>query len=432
VKTVGILFGLLFMGLLAADGAGRAEQQDMSSANRLFEAGEFAAAQKIYAVLAAQDPKAYSPAAQLGYIALLGNHLADAQSWLQKALANKPGDADSKIMLAEVYYRRNEFPEAAAALSGLGPQDKAKLAPYAALNVAKLESFKGQTPYQLEGAGESTHLKFVKAEPLPLVQVRVNGGREVVFFIDTGGSELLLDSDFAKELGVKSLGAVEGTFAGGQHAEVQNGRIDSVTLGDWKLKNVPVGMLPLRSLSKDFGIPQLNGCVGTNVLYQFLATIDYPAVELVLRRKSTNNLRHFEAAAKGGNVVVPFWMAGDHYMVASGRIDALPPTMLFVDTGLAGAGVKLAESVLKQAAIKLEEDKASTGAGGGGTLKIVPYVVKQVSLGDIREQNVPGIYDGPFSWETAWGFHVSGMVGHDFFKPYAVTFDFSGMRIYLR
>jgi len=34
----------------------------------------------------------------------------------------------------------------------------------------------------------------------------------------------------------------------------------------------------------------------------------------------------------------------------------LAPAILFVDTGLAGAGAKLAESVIEEAGIKLEED----------------------------------------------------------------------------
>jgi Aspartyl protease/Tetratricopeptide repeat len=432
LKTIGILLIVPLTAIAVSCGSRTEEQPDISSANRLFLAGEFAEAQKVYAALAARDPKDYSPAVQLGHIALLGNRLEEAQDWLQKALADKPGDVDAKIMLAEVYYRRNDFAQAAASLSGLGPQDEEKLANYGSINGAKLESFKGQTPYELVGAGESTRLQFVKTEPLPLVKVRVNGGKEVIFFIDTGGPELLLDKDFAQELGVKPLGSAQGTFSGGQHVEVHHGRIDSLTLGDWTVKNVPVGIMPLRSLSQDFGIPQLNGCVGTNVLYQFLSTIDYPAGGLILRRKAPNNLKQFEASATGRNVVVPFWMAGDHFMVASGRIDALPPTMLFIDTGLAGAGVKLAESVLKQANIQMEQDEAYTGAGGGGALRIVPYHVNEVSLGEIHEKNVAGLYDGPFPWENAWGFHVAGMVGHDFFRPYAVTFDFTGMRVFLR
>ena len=29
-----------------------------------------------------------------------------------------------------------------------------------------------------------------------------------------------------------------------------------------------------------------------------------------------------------------------------------------------------------------------------------------------------------------FGFHLGGMVGHDFFKPYAVTLDFQNMQIF--
>ena len=99
--------------------------------------------------------------------------------------------------------------------------------------------------------GQVTRLKFVKTDPLPVVNVRVNGGDEVTFFIDTGGSEVALDTEFARELGVPQFGTVQGTFSGGQHAEVQHGRIESLTVGDWTIKNLPTAMLALRQLSED-------------------------------------------------------------------------------------------------------------------------------------------------------------------------------------
>ena len=73
---------------------------------------------------------------------------------------------------------------------------------------------------------QTTRVKFVKTDPLPVVNVRVNGGEQVTFFIDTGGSEVALDTDFAKELGVPQFGEVQGTFSGGQHAEVQQGGLN--------------------------------------------------------------------------------------------------------------------------------------------------------------------------------------------------------------
>jgi predicted aspartyl protease len=436
--------------------------EEIAQADRLFQSGSFGEAQKAYADIAAQDPKDFHAASQLGYIALLSNKLDDAESSLRKALELKHGDADAKIMLAEALYRKNDFFHAARALQGLGLDDASKLKNYATLNVAQLESFRDDDPYKFErDAGESTRLPFIKSDPLPVVNVRVNGGQDVAFFIDTGGSELLLDSEFARELNVKPMGSVEGTFSGGQHAQVESGRVDSLTLGSWTLKNIPVAMMPLRSMSSGFGVKQLNGCIGTNVLYQFLSTINYRTGELILRKKNAANLKRFDAAGapsgapsvgrrSGGRntqpknptgakntavtngIVVPMWMAGDHFMVAWGRVNTQPMSLFFVDSGLAGAGVKLAESAIQQAGIHLDESKATEGQGGGGMLKIIPYTVAQFTVGEITEQNVPGLYDGPFPWEHEFGFHLAGMFGNDFLKHYAVTFDFTNMRIIFR
>jgi predicted aspartyl protease len=415
-----------------AEPTAQPKQSEIDSANRFFQAGKFAEAGKLYSQIIAQNPKDYSATLQLGRIALLSNRLDDAQKWLEKAITLQPGDADSKIMLAQAFYRRDDFQKAAASLSGVDvSSNKLIREQYPTLNVAMLESFKGQTPYELKGNGTSMRVKFVRTDPLPLVNVRVNGGKEVTFFIDTGGSEVTLDTEFAKELGVPQFGSVQGTFSGGQHTEVQLGRIESLTVGDWTVKNVPTAMLPLRQLSEGLGVKQINGIIGTTLFYHFLATMDYPKGELVLRRKDAKSLEEFKKSP-GKRVTVPIWMASDHFIVGWGRVETLPPTLLFVDTGLVGAGVKLAESVIKEAGIKLDESKATEGAGGGGTLKIVPYTVHQLSLGDIKEENVQGVYDGPFPWQYMFGFHLAGMVGHDFFKPYAVTFDFQNMQIFLQ
>ena len=374
----------------AAEPTAQPGQSESDSAGRLFQAGKFSEAGKLYSQIVARNPKDYSAILQLGRIALLSNRLDDAQKWLEKAITLQPENADPKVMLAEAFYRRDDFQKAAAALNGIDvSSNKLIREQYPTLNVPMLESFKGQTPYELHGNGTSTRVKFVKTDPLPVINVRVNGGKEVTFFIDTGGSEVTLDTDFAKELGVPQFGAVQGTFSGGQHTEVQLGRIESLTLGDWTVKNVPTAMLPLRQLSEGFGVKQIDGIIGTTLFYHFLTTMDYPHGELVLRRKTAETLKEF-TQSPGKRVVVPIWMASDHFMVGWGRVETLPPTLLFVDTGLMGAGVKLAESVITEAGIKLEENKATEGAGGGGKLKIVPYVVHQLSFGDIKEENVTG------------------------------------------
>jgi len=252
---VAILVGAIAIGpqsttAATAEFTAQPRRSDIDSANRLFETGKFAEAGKLYSQIVAQDPKDYSAILQLGRIALLSNRLDDAQKWLEKAITLQPGNVDPKNMLAEAFYRRDDFQKAAAALKGVDvSSNKLIREQYPTLNVATLESFNGQMPYELKGNGTSTRVKFVKTDPLPIVNLRVNGGKEVTFFIDTGGSEVALDTEFAKELWVPQFAAVQGTFSGGQHAEVQLGRIESLTLGDWTVKNVPTAMLPLRQLS---------------------------------------------------------------------------------------------------------------------------------------------------------------------------------------
>jgi hypothetical protein len=401
------------------------------SADQLFKAGKFIEAQAQYTQIAADQPSDYHAVFSLGRIALLSNKLDDAEKWLIRATTLKPDETDPRVMLAEVYYQLDDFQQAVAALDGIDiSNNQLIISQYPALNVALLRSFAGQTPYELRGSGGKTIVKFLQTDPLPLVSVQINGGPDVTFFIDTGGSVVTLDADFAKELGVPQLGTVKGTFSGGQTSEVGLGRIDTIKLGQWTVQNLPVGILPLRQLDLGGG-HRIDGIIGTTLFYHFLATMDYPSGQLILRRKNMRSQRRF-LEASSDSIAVPFWIAGDHFMVGQGQVENLLPSLLFVDSGLVGAGTKLAESVIKAAGIVLEQDKAETGAGGGGTLRIVPYVVKRVSLGKVQEDNVQGVFDGPFPWENSFGFFLAGMVGHEFLRPYAVTFDFESMEVFLR
>ncbi len=277
----------------------QSKPSEVETAARLFEVGKFAEAGEVYAQIAAQNPKDHSAALQLGRIALLSNRLEDAQKWLEQAIVLQPGDDDAKVMLAEAFYRRDDFQRAAASLSGVDvATNKLIIEQYPTLNVAKLESFKGQTPYDVQGDGQTMRLKFLMAEPLPLVSVRVNGGDEVTFFIDTGGSEVALDTEFAKELGLPNFGKVQGTFSGGEHADVGQSRIESLTIGDWTINNLPIATLALRQLSAGFGVKRIDGIIGTTLFYHFLATLDYPRGELVLRRKTAQSRAEFAAALR--------------------------------------------------------------------------------------------------------------------------------------
>jgi hypothetical protein len=291
---------------------------------------------------------------------------------------------------------------------------------FTTLILDKLQSFANSRPYEIEATGSTTVLKFVKMDPLPLVRVKVNG-KEAVFFIDTGAAETVVDKSFAKELGIPQFSSITALFAGGQSGGVGNGKLETLGLGDWTVRNLPVQMIDTRAFSDAFGV-QIDGCIGTILLSRFLSTMDYAKGELVLQPKTAT------LAPTPGSATVPFWLTGDHAIVVNGAVNDLPPALFFLDSGLT-SGVNIREAIFGVAGIKLQEDKASKGQGGGGTFTSVPYDVAKVSLGGWTEENVPGVFDGPQIAEDKFGFYVQGLVGHEFLKPHRVTYDFTGMRI---
>ena len=122
---------------LLAQAASKPRESGPDSANRLFQLGKFAEAGKLYSRIAAQDPNDYSATLQLGRIALLSNRLDDAQKWLEKAMILRPNDTDAKVMLAEAFYRRDDFQKAATALKGVDVSgNKLVIEQYPTLNVA--------------------------------------------------------------------------------------------------------------------------------------------------------------------------------------------------------------------------------------------------------------------------------------------------------
>ncbi len=109
-----------------------------------FSRGNLREAGKLYSRIVAQNPREYSATLQLGRIALLSNRLDQAQKWFEKALVLKPNDPDAKVMLAEAFYRRDDFQKAAAALKGVDvSSNKLILEQYPTLERREIGKFQG-------------------------------------------------------------------------------------------------------------------------------------------------------------------------------------------------------------------------------------------------------------------------------------------------
>jgi predicted aspartyl protease len=406
---------------LVADDAAR--KASLKEAEGLFREGKFEEAEYRFAALEKDISFRYESALYLGAIALYRNDLDAAERHLQDALKIVPDSKQVKRLLLSVYYRGDKFTQAAPLYHAIGEETSSK----------KFESFNGLKPYEISGNVDATHIRFVSTDPLPLIEAKLNG-RPVNLVIDTGAAELYIDPDVAKKAKVPQFGSVTRKgYAGGLKATTGQGRVNSVTLGKTTIRNIPVQILNTRRFSGAVQGKRVDGVLGTSPLSHFLWTLDFPKGELVLRPKTKDQVRPFEELVKKGQgTSMPFWMAGDHFIVTWGKVYQSQPLLFFVDTGLAGGGFVCPSSTLKDAGIKVPQGSEVEGIGGGGTLKAVPFTVPYLSLGGVEAHDIQaflGVF--PPTLEYGEGFRIAGLVSHEFFRPYALTFDFQGMRLFV-
>jgi len=391
-------------------------------ADALFNQGRFSEAETACLGYQKSHPKDDRVFVRLGYICLLSNRPSDAERYLRKACGIKHKNATAKELLAETYYRRDEFQKAASLLNDIGRKAMA----------AKLDSFAEVMPYEISGPTGDAIVRFSITDPLPIVQLELNGSEPSNFLIDTGGGELIVDTEFAKENGVVQFGEDASVFGGGKKGAFQHARVDSCKLGELTVKQVPALTMDLRRFSKPvFKRVRLDGIIGTVFLYHFIPTLDFVKARLVLRRRSPENVRRVESESLAqSSYAVPFWMADDHIMVAWGTVNGGKAMLMFVDTGLAGGGFSCPKSTIKEAGIDLKYGLGGIGMGGGGEFKFVPFFVDELTLGEFHEEGILGAYLGKFPLDC--GFRIGGLVSHGFFRRSALTFDFIGMRLFIQ
>jgi len=389
----------------------------LDEADRFFASAQFEEARGRYLAIAADDPRHFRARLRLGEIALLQNRNPEAERWLLEAAAIDGSSDEPSRLLAEAYYRSRAFDKSARYLRRFGAEATA----------SKLTYLSSRSPYQIDGP-PTVRVKLVATDPLPLIAARVNGSAPVNFLIDTGASEVILDRDFAREVGATEFGASLGTFAADQKAEVIQAAVDSIVIGECRVSSVPVHLLPTRRFSGLYQDKRVDGVIGTRFLYLFAATVDYPNGELELSQPHGADLPKGESA----EIDVPVWLAGDHYLVAEGAVNGRA-MLFFVDTGLAGLSFAAPASTLEIAGIAARPEDRLGGLGGGGAVTALRFSVDELDLGGAvahQAQGVAGVF--PPSLENKFGFRIGGLISHAFFRPYAVTFDFTRMLLRLR
>jgi len=257
----------------------------------------------------------------------------------------------------------------------------------------------------------------------------VNGGPLRNFGLDTGVTSMSMSKVVADELGLQ----VESTFTGGNPGNsfpIYLGVLGSLTIGDIELRNLPILWHEHPTPTTPDGTPTA-GWIGTTLFYHFLTTMDYAGQALILRRKTRRQVQEFKAEAYRDHAEkLPLWMGGDHYLCTLGSLRDYGPRIVSLDTGGMGFGVSTTVEIAEQVGIEVDYDHP---VFFNGVIPAYPIVPDQISLGRAVGRNVRGLA-GPLATlllRQILKFDTIANFTHEFFKPFAITMDFTDMNLYI-
>lgn len=285
--------------------------------DRAFAEGDFARAVVAYETEHQRDPKNVHVLARLGDLAFYSDKLADAERYYKSALALDSENVLAKHALADIADRRD-----------------------------------AGGSYRIDNSDETAILPFVATDPLPIIKVRLSGGRDAYFLIDTGAPRMVIDYALAKSLGLKIKSVDHGVGAGGMRISAQESTLNAITLGNITIHTVPVILMPMKHAPAPMGM-HVQVVIGATLLYHFLATLDYTHAQLILRPRMASAA--FERRAEhAGDSIVPLWYVPDHFLFAKARVNTAPAALFNIDTGGEGIGLQASQETVKAAGLTLD------------------------------------------------------------------------------
>lgn len=277
-------------------------------------------------------------------------------------------------------------------------------------------------------AASSTSIPFEFAMRHVIVQVRVNGSRPLSFILDTGADAAIVQTDVAKEIGLKLEGTVN---TGGAGPGTQVG--SRVTNATWSLVGLegfsqPVAFaLPLPELSHGMG-RNIDGIIGGTFIRQFVMELDYVKRAITLHDRAA-----FQYSGRGEALPLEFTNGHPVVRATVTPLGGQPLERRFaLDIGSSGALILhspfVAEQNLPRPGSKTIRTIGAAGAGGRTVGRIGRVAALQ--LGSFTLENPITM----FSEDKAGAFAnpaLAGNIGAQIASRFRLFFDYGRQRLIL-
>jgi tetratricopeptide (TPR) repeat protein len=342
----------------------------------------------------------------LARIALLEGDLKESEKLVRQAIAKGLREDEAARQLAWIHMRRSEWSKAAKELAQAGSPELA--ARYTAFSGKPLDGKMG-------GDGCFTQLTFEPRNGAIIVTVDAEGS-PLKLLLDTGASDLLLSDARARSLVIGT--DAEAPLVGGGPA-LKQGQLDSLTIGDFTVANVPVTMIPDDQMHTVVGLEGVDGVLGIRAFAGRQLTVDHTASTLSLVEPGKKCGKQLESHRAGP--WVPFWVHETHYIYLMAKLNGAEGLYL-LNTGMRGADLTANEGAYAHAGI---------GAPPllGGVPSLAP--IAKFELGGVELDNLGAAWGFMEQNATTDGFRLDGMLGLGALGRGTWTLDFEQQRLYL-
>ena len=373
--------------------------------------GNLDEAKKLFAQTLLPAPDDETALAGLGKILLFRGETARAESLLVRVSGRVPGAAED-LFAARLRLGRGAEDEALAEAVGQAGR------------VALLRRLaEGGEPWKISGPGR-VEVPWARSWPAPLVKVRLNG-QIVLFAIDTGVSDLLIDVSAARRCGVTLLPEQISVFWSGTRVAGRTAVVQRLDLGGLRLEHVPAAATSLRHWSLEVN-PQgetVAGIIGLDLLARFTPTLDYRKAVLVLRRADDAGAAYVPGPEA---LRVPFEMWGAGEITVHGSLNGGRRMALLLATGVPGCGVGAPAEVFDEVGVR--PGPASRAIQSAGTFlqgqNWAGVQVSTVAVGAVVKDKVRG-WLGAYGSDELWrhGVRRDALLSGDFLRGRSLTVD---------
>jgi tetratricopeptide (TPR) repeat protein len=447
---LGLSFALLKQRSLqdAYDHAARVIMLDPLSArahallgSAILAAGEFQSSVEEFRTALTLNEEEALAIAGLAMVDFYENRLELALPLLRRAASLEPDEPDYIFNLGQAAARSERYKEAADAYErflAIAPKTDAdrRARIRGLIDFLRYLGRQGSL-YSPTGANRTT-VSFESFDNRPILQLRINGQKDLLrFVLDTGSGMSVVSDVTAQKLGLRPVarGGLARAVGGGGRFEIVYGYLSSVEIGDVKVENVPVY---IRKFFDD-KIP-VDGYLGLSVISRFLTSIDYGERRMTLIRqrqgdtfeawttvKGAENPKAFDPLVPTDSTVeIPLRSTSSGFLSGEVGLEGFDKSLNFIIDTAASITVvseKLAQQ--EQLTPLLQSSRMRVYGAAGVTEDVKLVLLPKVTLGITALEKInAAVLDMEPVNETA-GFTQSGILGGNFLSHFRIYFDFA-------